>query len=247
MLSKHPQQVDLETKLLKLIHDVSFGVSVNALQDLQVLLNRQADRETYADTAKAVVDFLFSSVRTSQPSVYASATSAILSIIPTEWRDWSRPDSGTPPRPLVGRDFFRQLILERARSYFTTSTGDTYPGRYTPSSLYTYNEGRWTLGSLEHKERLLLVEFVGELGAREILTYQVIHEYLNKLLHSIAVPTPNPSELEAVCQLVDTVGTRVQHPPNLFTALEVIRQRDDTKKLAKRLHFLLLVVTLVHR
>jgi hypothetical protein len=242
----------LETELLKLIKDLALCSSSQPVydtrQELQRLLIRQVGCESYADTAKSLVDLFFRSAiynngaqQYIHPQDYAIATSRVLGIIPVQLRDWSRPSNGEPP--VVGKELFRQLIVERARSYLQLARATDRRLSITQHSNTTSHQGKTTLSSLMHKEKTRLAEYIGELQLNNILPAGVVHEYLIKLLHSTSVPTPTSSGLEAACRLINTIGSRVHDLPwrsTLFNALEVIRQRD-AKKLHTSLHLLLLV------
>jgi hypothetical protein len=244
----------LKAELLKLIKDLALDRSSHSVcdtrQELQQLLIRQTGCENYAETAKSLVDLFFQSAiynnvgaqQCIHPQGYAMATSRVLGIIPVQLRDWSRPSNGKPP--LVGKELFRQLIVQRARSYLQLASATDRRLSATQHSVMTSHQERTTLSSLMHKEKTRLVEYIGELQLNDILPAGVVHEYLIKLLHSTSVPTPTSSELEAACRLIGTIGSRVHDLPwrsAFFNALEVIRQRD-AKKLHTSLHLLLLVI-----
>ena len=205
-------------------------------QRLELLIAGQIGSENDAQTAKTIVALLFSNVTNIEgsssivsPRVVAQLAEAILGIIPDTMRDWTRPGDATNR----GKPLFRQLILERARAHLQVSV--TPNRRDAPLGIRqerviidTKPDAPILITVLSHPSRIQLAEFIGELAVKKLLPSLVLSEYILKLLHSTSVPSPNRSELEAVCRLlrvVDSIVRSLAWSSNVYNALELVRRR----------------------
>ena len=219
-------------------------------QRLELLIAGQLGCENDAQTTKTIVALLFTNITKADgndpiaaPRAVAQLTDAILSIIPDTMRDWTRPGDATNR----GKPLFRQLILERARAHLqlphSSNRRDLSPWRPERFTIDTKADRPVLLTVLGHRSRVQLAEFIGELAVKKLLPSVVVSEYALKLLHSTSVPSPNRSELEAVCRLLRVADPIIRSLPwsgNLYNALEMVRRRAGSN-LESPLRVLLLV------
>ena len=220
-------------------------------QRLEWLIAGQLGCENDAQTAKTIVSLLFTVVINNErtkpeglPRAAAQLADAILTIIPDTMRDWTRPGDATNR----GKPLFRQLILERARAHLQLPSlphRRESPWRPERMTIDTKSDRPVLISMLSHSGRLQLSEFIGELAIKKLLPTVVVYEYILKLLHSTSVPSPNRSELEAVCRLLQTAESIIHSlawSGSFYNALEMVRRRAGPN-LDAPLRVLLLVIT----
>jgi len=72
------------------------------------------------------------------------------------------------------------------------------PIKVTISRIYASDiDYESTLSSLGDEGKGFLSKFIGELGLLGLLSYPLVYKYHLKLMHSISIPSPSASELEA--------------------------------------------------
>ena len=200
---------------------------------LKTLIIRQAGCENDAKTIKTIVTELFQAVircediqHGASPRVVAFLTHAILEIIPESVKDWTK----TGETNNKGKPLFSRLLVDKARSYLQAPNAGKGERENNTRSRRTGEEKpeQPVVTSLSHTERVNLVEFIGELAEYTLIPSAIVHEYAIRLLHSLAVPTPTRSELEAVCRMLGTAHSILQQLAwlgSIYNALELVRQR----------------------
>jgi hypothetical protein len=218
---------------------------------LELLIAGRIDCENDARTAKTIVSQLFTNAissdsgsSTASPRALAELSETILGIMPDTMRDWTRPGDATNR----GKPLFKQLILERARSHLIlpaiANRKEFTPGRHERFTIDTKLDRPILITVLSHPSRIRLAEFIGELVSKKLLPSLIAFEYGLKLLHSTSVPSPNRSELEAVCRLmrlIDPLLRSLTWASNVYNALELVRRRAG-HNLEPHLRVLLLVL-----
>ena len=133
------------------------------------------------------------------PKDFAALTNGLLQAIPDSLRDWSvRTIEGGPPNK--GTSLFRYLLHNSAESYLPReNTTVVKPIKVTISRIYAGDiDYESTFSSLGDEGKGFLSKFIGELGLLCLLSYPLVYKYYLKLMHSISIPSPSASELEAL-------------------------------------------------
>jgi translation initiation factor 4G len=73
------------------------------------------------------------------------------------------------------------------------------------------------------RQGLGLVKFVGELFKLEILSTKVIHSCIVKLLSNVV--DPDEEDVESLCQLLTTVGAKLEAQPRMAEQVQLYMQR----------------------
>jgi len=217
----------------KLEHAILMSINRLDVDQLSKIIITRNGCENDAKTIKLVVSFLFFSVinpvhstpRT--PKELAVFTDGLLQAIPESLRDWSvRTIEGGPPNK--GKSLFRYLIHNCAESYLLrANTTVIKPSEDTISRLHAGDiDNASTLCGLRDDGKGLLSEFIGELGLLGLLTSPLVYKYCLQLMHSISIPRPSASELEALCRLLCSIAPIARSDPSLlsvFKGLDKIR------------------------
>ena len=217
----------------KLEHEILTSINRLNVDQLSKIIITRNGCENDAKTIKSVVAFLFFSVINPEhslartPKEFAVFTDGLLQAIPESLRDWSvRTIEGGPPNK--GKSLFRYLLHNCAESYLLrANTTLIKPSEVTISHLHAGDiDNASTLCGLRDEGKCLLSEFIGELGLLGLLSSRVVYEYCLRLMHSISIPRPSASELEALCRLLCSIAPIARSDPSLlgvFKGLDKIR------------------------
>jgi hypothetical protein len=207
-----------------------------AFDELETIIDSTVECEGDAATAKTIVSTLFQTVTNVDtvapelPLVVAQLTQSIMDIIPDTMRDWTRAEHSEQ-----GKELFHQLLLEGINFYSGPPPHQDGDEEIDAGSLFMF---------LQHSATLQLSDYIRELTDLTLVDSLVVYGLVVKFLHSLAVPTPSPLELECVCHLLritEHSAREVLWTDPIINALEIIRARDG-HTLDQKIHVLLLVL-----
>ena len=233
----HPEIPHLIEYLTLICQDPQAKEYQLAFDELETIITDRVECEDEAATAKTIISTLLQTITNTDtvsselPSVVAQLTESILNIIPATMRDWTRSEDSQQ-----GPALFAQLLEEGLNFY-----SDPPPHRSGDEEL----DIQPLFSFLSQSARLQLSDFIKELADLKIIYPLVVYEFLIKFLHSVAVPTPSPWELECACRLLRAEDDEVRELlwiEAICNALEIIRARDGNR-LEQKIHVLLLVIS----
>ncbi|KAJ9123512.1 hypothetical protein QFC24_003726 [Naganishia onofrii] len=151
--------------------------------------------------------------------------------------------TGADGKPLSGGLLFRKYLLSRCQEDFekgwerkadaSAATQQKAGDRHTEDKDYAAAQAA-------KRQGLGLVKFVGELFKLEMLSTRVIHACIVKLLANVV--DPDEEDVESLCQLLTTVGAKLEAQPKMSQQVGLYMQRmDDLRNsdhLSSRIRFM---------
>jgi hypothetical protein len=232
----HPEIPHLIEYLALICQDPQVKEHRLAFDELETIITDRVECEDEAATAKTIISTLLQTITNTDtvsselPSVVARLTESIFDIIPDTMRDWTRPEDSQQ-----GQALFAQLLEEGLNFYSGPPPHRSGDEELDIQPLFSF---------LSQSARLQLSDFIKDLADLKIIYPLVVYGFLIKFLHSVAVPTPSPWELECACRLLrveDDDVREVLWTDAIYNALEIIRARDGNT-MEQKTHVLLLVM-----
>jgi translation initiation factor 4G len=222
--------------------------------------------ENDGQTLRLVIKLIFEKAKDEQfwSSMYAELCHKLLETLSPEIKDEQVVSAdGTP---LAGGVLFRKYLLNRCQEDFERgwkNKEDASAAAKTKASEDEKNKAAHAEAVAAGKEveefkfsdeyyaeqaakrqGLGLVKFVGELYKLDMLSLKIMNACIVKLLHNIV--TPDEEDVESLCQLISTVGEKIQKTsPSAAGTLGIFISRMTEMKssphISSRMKFMLLV------
>ena len=116
--------------------------------------------------------------------------------------------------------------MEAARFYL-----EVKPPPIGERVLFEPSKGPFRITLLSDSEKLRLVQFIGRLVDDKVLPFQVVQDYVERLLNSTAVRTPTRSDLAAIgCLIETTYGEIISWQTwlrNISITIKILADQDN--------------------
>ncbi|KAJ9120298.1 hypothetical protein QFC22_003198 [Naganishia vaughanmartiniae] len=221
--------------------------------------------ETDGQTLRLVIKLIFEKAKDEQfwSSMYAKLCRKLWQDINPDVQDAEM--TGADGKPLSGGLLFRKYLLNRCQEDFEKgwkqkadasaaakekAADDQLKKAAHDAAVEAGNEVEEFKFSDEYyaeqaakRQGLGLVKFVGELFKLEMLSTRVIHACIVKLLANVV--DPDEEDVESLCQLLTTVGAKLEAQPKMSQQVGLYMQRMDdlrnSEHLSSRIRFMVQV------
>ena len=222
--------------------------------------------EQDGQTLRLVIKLIFEKAKDEQfwSSMYAELCRKLLETLSTDIKD--EQVTGTDGKPLTGGALFRKYLLSRCQEDFDRGWKNKEDASAAAKNKASEDEKKkadhdtavasgqqveefkfsdeYYAEQAAKRQGLGLVKFVGELYKLDMLSLKIMNACIIKLLHNIV--TPDEEDVESLCQLVSTVGPKLQQTsPNAAQTLSVfisrITEMSKSPHISARMKFMLLV------
>ena len=129
---------------------------------------------------------------------------------------------GADGKPITGGRLFHKYLLNRCQEDFERDWTAKGADAATKASTDVANKGaaetsreiepysrEYYAAQKAKRQRLGLIQFIGELYKLHMLTERIVHECIKKLLGN--VDNPEEEEIDSLCRLLTTVGKLLDH------------------------------------
>lgn len=214
------------------------------ISDQLLEISAQSKDEKDGRTLRQVIELTFAKAvdEAHWSNMYARFCAKMLAKIDPEIYDEQIKD---PKGNLVkGGALFRKYLLNRCQEEFERGWSDQLPTNEDGSPLDPELMSDEYYAAVAAKRRGLgLIRFIGELYFLGMLTERIMHTCMKLLLNN---PEPSEEVVESICQLMTTVGSRLEQNKEhagMFNAyFQRMKEIESTPGLPSRLRFMLMDV-----
>lgn len=216
----------------------------DVISDQLLEISAQSKDEKDGRTLRQVIELTFAKAvdEAHWSNMYARFCAKMLTKIDPEIYDEHIKD---PKGQLVkGGSLFRKYLLNRCQEEFERGWSDQLPTNEDGSPLDPELMSNEYYAAVGAKRRGLgLIRFIGELYFLGMLTERIMHACMQLLLNN---PEPSEEVVESICQLMTTVGSRLEQNKDhadMFNAyFRRMKDIEKTPGLSSRLRFMLMDV-----
>ena len=203
--------------------------------------------ETDGQTLRLVIKLIFEKAKDEQfwSTMYAKLCRKLWQDINPEVQDAEM--TGADGKPLSGGLLFRKYLLSRCQEDFKKGRErkvDASAAKQQKAGDRHTEDKDYAAAQAAKRQGLGLVKFVGELFKLEMLSTRVIHACIVNLLLANVVD-PDEEDVESLCQLLTTVGAKLEAQPKMSQQVGLYMQRmDDLRNsdhLSSRIRFMVQV------
>lgn len=222
--------------------------------------------ENDGQTLRLVIKLIFEKAKDEQfwSSMYAELCHKLLETLSPEIKD--EQVVSTDGTPLAGGVLFRKYLLNRCQEDFERGWKNKEDASAAAKNKASEDEknkaahaeavaagkqveefkfsDEYYAEQSAKRQGLGLVKFVGELYKLDMLSLKIMNACIVKLLHNIV--TPDEEDVESLCQLISTVGEKIQKTSasaagtlNIF--ISRMTEMKSSPHIASRMKFMLLV------
>ena len=217
-------------------------------------------------TLRLVVKLIFEQAKDEHlwSSMYAELCRKLLETLSTDIKDEQA--TGFDGKPLIGGNLFRKYLLDRCQEDFERGWKNKEDASAAAKNKAFEDEKKkadhdtavasgqqveenkfsdqYYAEQAAKRQGVGLVKFVGELYNVDMLSLKIMNACIIKMLHNIV--TPDEQDVESLCQLVSTVGPKMQQTnPNAAQTLSLfisrITEMSKSPHISARMKFMLLV------
>ena len=224
--------------------------------------------ESDGQTLRLVIKLIFEKAKDEQfwSSMYAELCHKLLETLSPEIKD--EQVKAADGKPLAGGVLFRKYLLNRCQEDFEKGWKNKEDASAAAKNKASEDEknkaahaeavaagkqveefkfsDEYYAEQAAKRQGLGLVKFVGELFKLDMLSLKIMNACIVKLLHNIV--TPDEEDVESLCQLISTIGEKIQKTsPTAASTLGIFISRmtemKESPHISSRMKFMLLVST----